>query len=257
MTITPSRVSKGIPTGGQFAATNHGESIVSLGGPTGRAPAADFSEQDFWAEANRESGNADIVRKAPRTGSEAKRMLKNSRGEPDGRIRMVSLDHGNAPKEAPGERVEIVGPRDGRPILVRVSSGIPFLKVTSGKAIIYADSSWGNSVEVADGAEAIVVASPDRKVTVGVDEGGKAAQVCSSTENRMRSHTHDRSEVPFRLGEISAARAQPETAEDDDEDDEDEDDDDRCRECGEPNDDGEGWDGLCGTCADRADPGDD
>jgi hypothetical protein len=77
-----------------------------------------------------------------------------------------------------------------------VSSGLPFLKVTSGTAIIRMRSSWGNSVDVGPGVEAVVIASADSKVTSQCEAGGKLTFVCPTEKNRFR---------PFGDGEIFLA----------------------------------------------------
>lgn len=193
MTI-PARQPQGIPTGGQFAATSHAEPGIVLAG--GRAEFVNDShlyERELAALAG---ADAVIEEKYPDTKSEARRMLKNARGEAGGKIRMVHLEAYNSPDTEPGERIDVVGPKDGRPIIVDIRSGIPNLKVTSGTAIIRPLSNWGNSVDVGPGAEAIIVADASYKITTRCDEGGKVTFVCPTEKNRFR---------PFGEGEIYLA----------------------------------------------------
>lgn len=191
MTTNTARQPQGIPVGGQFAATHHAEPGIVLSGSR-----AEFVNDSHLFDRELEAlagAGAGIEEKYPDTKSETRRMLKNSRGEAGGKLRRVHLEAHNSPDTAPGERIEIVGPKDGRPIIVDVGSGIPNLKVTSGTAIIRPRSHWGNSVDVGPGAEAILVAPADAKVTTRCDEGGKVTFVCPSPKNRFR---------PFGDGEI-------------------------------------------------------
>jgi hypothetical protein len=183
---TQVRQPQGIPTGGQFAATSHAEPGIVLAG--GRA---EFVNDSHLFERELESlagASASIEEKYPASKSEARRLLKNARGEADGALRRVNLDYTVSPDTNPGEKVEIIGPKDGRPIIVDITSGIPSLKVTSGTAIIRPRSGWGNSVDVGPGAEAIIIAPADSKVTTECEEGGKVTFVCPSPTNRFRPY---------------------------------------------------------------------
>lgn len=190
MTI-PARQPQGIPVGGQFAATSHAEpGIVLTGGQAEFVSQSHLYERELAAVAG---PDAVIEEKYPSTKSEARRLLKNARGEAGGKIRMVRLEAYSSPDTEPGERVDVVGPKDGRPIIVDVRSGIPNLKVASGTAIIRPLSNWGNSVDVGPGAEAIIVADASYKITTRCDKGGKVTFVCPTEKNRFR---------PFGDGEI-------------------------------------------------------
>lgn len=191
MSTSTARQPKGVPVGGQFAATTHAEPGIVLAG--GRAEFVNDTHLYERELATLAGPDAVIEEKYPETKSEARRLLKNSRGEAGGRIRMVRLEAYSSPDTEPGERVEVVGPKDGRPIIVDVCSGIPSLKVTSGTAIIRARSTWGNSVDVGPGAEAIIIGPSGSKITTSCDEGGKVTFVSPSEKNRFR---------PFGDGEI-------------------------------------------------------
>lgn len=191
MTTNSARQPKGVPVGGQFAATSHAEpGIVLAGGRAEFVNDTHLYERELAALAG---ADAVIEKKYPETKSEARRLLKNSRGEADGKVRAVKLTYHNAPDSEAGERVDIVGPKDGRPIIVDVGSGIPSLKVISGTAIIRMRSNWGNSIDVGPGAEAIIISPASAKVTAECEEGGKLTFVCPSEKNRFR---------PFGNGEI-------------------------------------------------------
>lgn len=185
------RQPKGIPVGGRFAATTHTEPGIVLNG--GRAEFVNDTHLFDRELAAHAGADTLIEEKHPASKAEARRLLKNTRGETEGRIRMVRLDYNNSPDTEPGDKVDIVGPKDGRPIIVDVTSGIPSLKVTSGKAIIRMRSSWGNSIDVGPGAEAVIVSPSDAKVTSQCEDGGKLTFVCPTEKNRFR---------PFGKGDI-------------------------------------------------------
>ena len=195
MSTPTARQPKGIPAGGQFAATTHTEPGIVLDLGPGRGTAVYVNDNHLYERelAALNVTDLDLYEKYPATKPEAKRILKNTRGEADGMVRAVHLDYTNSPDTEPGEKVEIVGPKDGRPIIVDVTSGIPSLKVTSGIAIIRARSGWGNSVDIGPGAEAIIISPSDAKVTTTCDAGGKVTFVCPNSRNKFR---------PFGDGEI-------------------------------------------------------
>jgi hypothetical protein len=194
MTFTPVHKPAGTPDGGQFAKRTALEPGIILEGPPGREQAVFVTDShQYLRELEVLAGRADIEEITPATKAETKKLLKNAKGAPDGKVLLVRINHTNAPDSKPGEKIEIHGPKDGRPIIVDVFSGIPSLKVMSGTALIRPRSNWGNSVDVGPGAEAVLVAPADAKVTTSVDEGGKATFVCPVGKNRFR---------PFGNGEI-------------------------------------------------------
>ena len=186
---------------GKFGEQAHSEPKISLLGPPAGIPPRLRSGREMLNELLlRDYPDAVFEAKRPATKSECKRLLSNPRGEKDGKVRVVDINWEIAPDSDGGDRVEIVGPKDGRPIVLNLHSGIPYLRVASGKAIILADSSWGNSIDVADGAEATVIASRDTKTSVDVAEGGKATLVSDTEKNRFRE---------FGKGEIIVDYGQP------------------------------------------------
>ena len=118
----------------------------------------------------------------------AKRLLGNRTGLPRGKVRRVNLDGTNSPESRAGEYVEVAGPADGRPIIVDITAGLPSLRVTSGLAVIAADSRSGNSITVGPGAEAVIVSSPQSRVNVTVEDDGYAVFMCTSENNRFRAY---------------------------------------------------------------------
>ena len=187
----------GIPAGGQFAATVHTEPGIVLS-PDG---AHFVTTAELFTLAQEEAAkHATIEEFDPATKSESKRLLVNRRGLPGGRVRRVNLDYNNAPDSKTSDHVEVAGPSDGRPIIVEVTSGLPRLRVSSGRAVIAADSGWGNSVTVGPGAEAIVISSPESKVTVTVEDGGYAAFLCTSEKNRFRAYPEGDGRVDVMYG---------------------------------------------------------
>ncbi|WP_427019394.1 hypothetical protein ACQCSX_22135 (plasmid) [Pseudarthrobacter sp. P1] len=186
--MSAARQPAGIPSGGQFAATTHAEPGIVLGAGYGQVARFVTTRDLFEREVAAATGGAEQDHKHPERKAEAKRLLVNTRGERDGKVRHIHLDSSNSPDAKIGEHVQVVGPKDGRPIIVSISSGLPRLKVTSGTAIIRADSRWGNSVSVGPGAEAIIIADADSKVTTEVDPGGKATFVCASANNRFHAY---------------------------------------------------------------------
>ena len=178
---------------GKFDFKNHAPSGVVLNPGGGGAPRF-VNARDLF---NAELGGAPVVEMEPATKTEARRLLRNLRGEADGAVRKVNLNHHNEPDSSGSKRVEVTGPTDGRPIAVDLQSGIPGLLVTAGKAVIRADSRSGNSINVAEGAEAVIVADPGSKVTVEVAAGGKATLVSTATKNWFRPYGDGDIQVKF------------------------------------------------------------
>lgn len=248
MTLTQEQKNARNKDNGQFGSIQRQENPdVTLGAPQQEAP---HVYETFAALLTEQIGETEITAIRPDTKSEARRKLVNLRGEPGGAIRQVHIHHKNAPDSGVGETVDVAGPKDGRPIIVNVSSGLPRLKVTSGKAIIYADSVWGNSIDVADGAEAVVFGHAEAKITSRVDEGGSYTAVSPSPKNRF--WVGGPGEITRKFGAALTCDECDEPIEDGDA---------LCLNCkcscGNTLNDGEGWDGKCGTCADAAEDDED
>lgn len=188
MTYKPAHESAGQPNGGQFAKRTALEPGIVLVGPNGDRAVYVNDGHLYQRELEALIGDAEIEDITPATKAETKKLLKNVKGAADGKVLLVRIHADNYPETKPGEKLEIHGPKDGRPIIVDVFSGIPSLKVMSGAAIVRPRSNWGNSVNVGAGAEAILVAPSDAKVTTECDEGGKVTFVCPNSKNRFRPH---------------------------------------------------------------------
>lgn len=247
MTLTQEQKNARNKDNGQFGSIQRLENPdVTLGAP----PEAARVYETFTALLTDQIGDTEVVAAHPETKSEARRKLVNLRGEPGGAVRQVFLHSRNSPDSGLGETVSVAGPKDGRPIIVNVRSGLPRLKVTSGKAIIFADSVWGNSIDVADGAEAVVFGNSDAKITSRVEEGGSYTAVSPSLKNRF--WVAGPGEITREFGAAVTCDECDEPIEDGDA---------FCMDCkcscGNTLNDGEGYDGKCGTCADAAEDDED
>lgn len=118
------------------------------------------------------SGRA-TVRRDPRGVAQTRAALKNHRGEPNDSIRVVRLTWNSVPPASGAGDIEVHGPKDGRPIIIEVSSGFPLLRVKSGHAIILASSIAGHGIHVAGGASATIIGSAGRKVSITALDGSK------------------------------------------------------------------------------------
>ena len=129
--------------------------------------------QHLFSDDNR-SARINIRHITPRTAAELKSALKNSRGDggPDASdIRHVYINREAIGKKSQGD-LEIVPPRDGRPIYVTVESGLPNLVIKSGEAHVVMDSVWGNTIHVKDSAKVKLRVGADRKFRGYATDGG-------------------------------------------------------------------------------------
>lgn len=151
-------------TDSTFATKDQGAPEVSLNGwPVAEAP----TRSSIWSDAL-ERGTAD---RAPVGSAQTAAALRNTRGEADGAVRRVILRADTLGQRSTIRDFDVVGPSDGRPILVDVRGGMFRLKVTSGHAIVRADSGHGNVVTVSDGATATVLVENDRKMSLHAERG--------------------------------------------------------------------------------------
>lgn len=102
----------------------------------------------------------------PQTITEVRTALQNIRGEKDEGVRLVMLRSQALFYKSGSIDVYVYGPKDGRPLIVEVESGMVRLNVMSGRVLIWANSSWGNSVESLNDSQVEVVVSPERKATI-------------------------------------------------------------------------------------------
>lgn len=119
----------------------------------------------------------DTLRDAPTTTSRepvgltaTRASLRNAAGDADGAVRMVSLTWDSVPPASDGEPLQVVGPKDGRPLVIDVRSGCPTMTVASGHAVIVVGGS-GFGITVAEGAKATILPQPGQKVSVTAEEG--------------------------------------------------------------------------------------
>jgi hypothetical protein len=111
----------------------------------------------------------DVVERHPVGVSATRAALRNSRGEASGAVREVTLDWESIPGGSGAENIEIVGPKDGRPIIVRMPAGFPSLVAVSGCVVIVAGSS-ATRMTVRENATALVFAERG-KVSLTAEPG--------------------------------------------------------------------------------------
>ena len=145
-------------TDGTFTEKAYGAPEVALTGAG--VTTADEVREDIWSRAVDRGAVDNVPIGAKKTAS----ALRNARGEAGASILRVILTSRTISSRSTSD-YDVVGPRDGRPILVDVRGGMFRLKVTSGHAIIRSDSAFGNVVEVAPGARATVLVEPGRKLS--------------------------------------------------------------------------------------------
>lgn len=68
------------------------------------------------------------------------------------------------------------GPVKGGTLFLHVATGFPVLHVTSGRVVLLADSTWGNSIHVFPRAQVTVVCGDDRKVSVTREDDAPAPE---------------------------------------------------------------------------------
>ncbi len=191
MTTNTARQPKGIPVGGQFAATTHAEPSLSL---TSAAPAADPTKPARPYELT-DNGDgtftfdeagvaASLEHREPVTRTEIRRALRCPRGR--GRVVDLIAVHGrrNSPRD---DIYEVVGPESGAPLVVRINDGFHALHVMSGNVQVEVKGGFmsiaGRTV-VEDGARAGVVVDGDNKYTVET-RGTGAARVALSKDSNV------------------------------------------------------------------------
>ena len=131
----------------------------------------------------------------PKGLTETRRALRNARGETGRGLRIVHLSWDSVPPASDGEPLEVVGPKDGRPLIVHVHTGCPTMNITSGNVTVVAGGN-GFGITVQDGARATIIGEPGRKVGVTAEPG---SQVDFFAEEGVRGYQHIQPGAVFKL----------------------------------------------------------
>lgn len=131
----------------------------------------------------------------PRGLTATRRALTNRRGETDRGIRAVYLDWESVPPASDAGPLDVVGPKDGRPLIIHVQAGCPTLNIVSGRVIVNARGN-GIGITVKDGARADVIGQPGHKVSVTAERG---SSVDFYAEEGSRGYQHIEDGARFHL----------------------------------------------------------
>ena len=172
------REKRGTPGGGRFAGHNRDESQAILaaeqtaafrslgeGLSSSTAGDADTFLSDTFA-------GRDVEVRRPVGVTATRAALKNSRGEADGAVRVVVITWDSVPAASDAGNFAVVGPKDGRPLVVHVHSGFPQLLIESGNVVVIAESGAGHSIKVGGSAHATILCGEGRKVSSRTSGGG-------------------------------------------------------------------------------------
>jgi hypothetical protein len=168
---TQTRVSQGVPTGGEFAAHKRADSSVTLSETPAATGWPTSEERTGYELIDDAASRCPLDLRYPKGLTETRAALRNTRGEPNKGVRIVQLTWASVPAASDAGDIEVHGPKDGRPIIIYIIGGFPRIKVKSGYAMIVANSGAGHSIEVQDGATALVVATKGRKVSTRTEAG--------------------------------------------------------------------------------------
>lgn len=112
----------------------------------------------------------------PRTADEVTALLNNGEGT-GSIIRAVYLEAGNTGED---QTFNVVGPKNGDPLIVIVNTGTPQLNIVSGNVIVKAHSAWSdNPITVSGDANAAILVGFDTSVKVKA-EGNSVVRVVPS-----------------------------------------------------------------------------
>nr|WP_139187262.1 hypothetical protein [Pseudarthrobacter chlorophenolicus] len=191
MSTFAARQPKGVPTGGQFAATAHAEPALALARPHLEASATrpwrpyELSENgDGSFNYNEAGAETTLEHREPVTRTEIRRALRCPRS----RGRVVDLIAVPGRRSSPRDDIyEVVGPDTGAPLVIRIHDGFHALHVISGNVQVEVQGGFksiaGRTV-IEDGARAGVVVDDDNKYTVET-RGSGSARVAMSTESNV------------------------------------------------------------------------
>ena len=112
-----------------------------------------------------------VIERKPTGLSETRKALLNTRGEPNGAVRKVTLTWASVRLSSDAGPLGVAGPKDGRPLVIHLFSGKPNLHIKSGNVVILAGSHAGNRLTVEAGAHATVIAAADQKVSTTAEPG--------------------------------------------------------------------------------------
>ncbi|MET4143784.1 hypothetical protein [Arthrobacter sp. UYCo732] len=190
MSTSTARQPKGIPVGGQFAATAHAEPSLSLGttdpevSPTKPWRPYELTDNRDGTFTYAEDGAERILEhKEPVTRTDIRRALRCPRSQ--GRV----VDLGQVPgrRNSPRDDIyEVAGPESGAPLIIRVQDGFHALHVKSGNVqveVLGGFRSIPGRTVIEDGARAGVVVDGDNKYTVETRGSANARVALSTTSN--------------------------------------------------------------------------
>lgn len=189
MSTPAARQPKGVPVGGQFAATTHAEPSLSLGQgpdvtPTKPRRLYELAENgDGTFTYNEDGARTTLEHKEPVTRTEIRRALRCPRSQ--GRV--VDLGRVTGRRSAPTDDLyEVVGPESGAPLVIRVQDGFHSLHIKSGNVQVEVQGGFrsvpGRTV-IEDGARAGVVVDGTNKYTVETRGTGSARVALSKESN--------------------------------------------------------------------------
>jgi len=191
MSTPTARQPKGVPVGGQFAATAHAEPSLSLTAPDPEVTPAkpwrpyELTENgDGTFTCNEDGAETVLEHKEPVSRTDIRRALRCPRSQ--GRV--VDLGYVSGRRNSPTDDVyEVAGPESGAPLVIRVQDGFHALHVKSGNVhveVLGGFKSLAGRTVIEDGARAGVVVDGDNKYTVET-RGSAGARVALSTESNV------------------------------------------------------------------------
>lgn len=187
MSTPTARQPKGIPVGGQFAASAHAEPSLTLdqeATPTSPWRPYELSENGDGSFTYVQDGTeTTLEHREPVTRTEIRRALRCPRSH--GRV--VDLIAVPGRRSSPRDDIyEVVGPETGAPLVVRIQDGFHALHVISGNVQVEVKGGFmsiaGRTV-VEDGGRAGVVVDGDNKYLVETRGSGSARVALSTRSN--------------------------------------------------------------------------
>lgn len=137
---------------------------------------------------------------SPKGITATRRALRNARGETGRGLREVHLSWDSVPPAADYEPFEVIGPKDGRPLIIHVHSGCPDMTISAGDVTI-AGGGNGFGITVLGGARATIISSRTDKFSVTAEPGSR---VDFFAEEGVRGYQTIREGAVFKLNGNSA-----------------------------------------------------